>query len=155
MTQIEPHTGRFVGQSCKARHLFAVRVYYEDTDLSGVVYHANYLRWFERARSDILRLLGIDQRAAQEVGEGYYAVADLSIRYVSPARLDDAVRIESAALDVGAASVAMRQQAFRGDELLAQADIRIAFISPQGRPRRQPAAWREAFATMTDSEGTA
>lgn len=155
MTQIEPHTGRFVGQSGKARHLFAVRVYYEDTDLSGVVYHANYLRWFERARSDILRLLGIDQRAAQETGEGYYAVADLSIRYVAPARLDDAVRIESAPLDVGAASVTMRQQAFRGDELLAQADIRIAFISPEGRPRRQPAAWREAFATMTDSEGTA
>ena len=61
------------------RHLYAVRVYYEDTDLSGITYHANYLRWFERARSDLLRLLGIDQRGAIEAGEGAYAVADLSL----------------------------------------------------------------------------
>jgi len=86
-------------------HRFAVRAYFEDTDLSGVVYHANYLRWFERARSDMLRLLGIDQRAAQEAGEGAYAVADLSIRYAAPARLDDDVLIESRVEEMGAASV--------------------------------------------------
>src|SRR3569833_4213011 len=96
----EPYSGRFDG----ARHLFALRVYYEDTDLSGVVHHANYLRWFERARSDMLRLLGIDQRAAQEAGEGAYAVAELTIRYAAPARLDDAVRIESRPREVRAAS---------------------------------------------------
>ena len=62
-------------------HLYAVRVYYEDTDLSGITYHANYLRWFERARSDLLRRLDIDQRAAIEAGEGAYAVADLTLRY--------------------------------------------------------------------------
>ena len=66
----DPPSGSFEG----AVHRFAVRVYFEDTDLSGVVYHANYLRWFERARSDMLRLLGVDQRAAQEAGEGAYAV---------------------------------------------------------------------------------
>src|SRR3546814_4190222 len=70
------------------RHLYAVRVYYEDTDLSGVTYHANYLRWFERARSDLLRLLDIDQRAAFEAGEGAWAVADISLRYLRPAKLD-------------------------------------------------------------------
>ena len=87
-----------------ARHLYPVRVHYEDTDLSGMVYHANYLRWFERARSDMLRLLGIDQRAAAEAGEGTYTVAEVNIRYLAPARLDDAVTIETQAEELGAAS---------------------------------------------------
>jgi acyl-CoA thioester hydrolase len=86
-----PPSGCFDG----ARHLYAVRVIFEDTDLSGVVYHANYLRWFERGRSDMLRLLGIDQRAAQEAGEGAFAVTDLALKYARPARLDDDVMIES------------------------------------------------------------
>lgn len=149
----EPHSGRFEGP----QHLFAVRVYYEDTDLSGIVYHANYLRWFERARSDMLRLLGIDQRAAQESGEGVYSVADLTIRYRAPARLDDAVVIESSALHLGAASVTLRQRAIRMDagrheQLLAEAEIRVGFIDPGGRPRRQPAAWREAFAALLPAD---
>ncbi len=151
----EPHSGRFEGP----QHLFAVRVYYEDTDLSGIVYHANYLRWFERARSDMLRLLGIDQRAAQESGEGVYSVADLTIRYLAPARLDDAVAIESSALRVGAASVTLRQRAIRMDagrheQLLAEAEIRVGFIDPGGRPRRQPAAWREAFAALLPADSS-
>ena len=133
------------------RHLFAVRAYYEDTDLSGIVYHANYLRWFERARSDLLRLLGIDQRAATEMGEGVYAIADLAIRYARPARLDDTVVIETTCLELGAASVRMRQRATRADgdakgELIAEQTARVGFIDPAGRPRRQPAAWRAAFA---------
>jgi len=150
-TQIEPHTGRFDGP----RHYFAVRVYYEDTDLSGIVYHANYLRWFERARSDMLRLLGIDQRAAKDTGEGVYSVADMAIRFRSPARLDDAVVIESSALELGAASVRLLQRAFRGDELLAEAEVRVGFIDPSGRPKRQPAAWREAFSSVLLPESTA
>ena len=141
----EPSSGSFEG----ALHRFAVRVYFEDTDLSGVVYHANYLRWFERARSDLLRLLGIDQRAAQETGEGAYAVADLTIRYLAPARLDDIVLIESRAIEMGAASCRIRQRAFRGPTLLSDATVRVGFIDPTGRPRRQPAAWRQAFATIS------
>jgi len=153
MTYPEPQSGRFEGPI----HLFAVRVYYEDTDLSGIVYHANYLRWFERARSDMLRLLGIDQRAAVEAAEGAYAVAGLTIRYASPARLDDAVVIASSALALGAASVTLRQKALRvaaGREqaLLAEADVRIGFVSPQGRPRRQPAGWRAAFQPLLTAE---
>ena len=142
--EIEPHSGRFDGP----RHFFAVRVYYEDTDLSGVVYHANYLRWFERARSDMLRLLGIDQRDALEQGEGFYTVASLTLRFAGPARLDDAVTIESSALEIGAASVTICQRAFRDATLLAEADIRVGFVSPDGRPRRQPQAWREAFSIL-------
>src|SRR5687768_8472589 len=136
-----PPSGTFQGPL----HLFPVRVYYEDTDLSGIVYHANYLRWFERARSDLLRLVGIDQRAAAEAGEGTYTVADLTIRYVAPAKLDDAVIIETRATEIRAASVSLHQRASRDGELLAEAHLRVGFISPEGRPRRQPDAWRVAF----------
>lgn len=132
------------------RHLFAVRAYYEDTDLSGIVYHANYLRWFERARSDLVRMLGIDQRAAVEGGEGAYAVADLHIRYARPARLDDTVVIESTCLELGAASVRIHQRAMRDDELVAEQTVRVGFIDPSGRPRRQPAEWREAFIRFSE-----
>ena len=130
-------------------HHFAVRAYFEDTDLSGVVYHANYLRWFERARSDFVRLLGIDQRAVNEAGEGAFAVADLSIRYAAPARLDDGVLIETVCEDLGAASCRMHQKAFRDDgRLLSEARFRVGFVAPDGRPRRMPAPWRAAFATI-------
>lgn len=135
-----------------ARHLYAVRVYYEDTDLSGVTYHANYLRWFERARSDLLRMLNIDQRAAIEAGEGAYAVADLSIRFLRPAKLDDDVLIETRCTDMRAASCRMHQRAFRSSggnrELLTEATLRVGFVAPDGRPVRQPAAWRAAFQTV-------
>ena len=140
----EPPGGRFDGPL----HRFAVRAYFEDTDLSGVVYHANYLRWFERARSDLLRLLGIDQRAAQEAGEGAYAVSELSIRYLAPARLDDVVLIETATEALGAASARMRQRALRGETLLSEARLRVGFVGPDGRPRRQPAPWRAALANL-------
>ncbi|MFN4240384.1 MAG: YbgC/FadM family acyl-CoA thioesterase [Erythrobacter cryptus] len=130
------------------RHLYAVRVYYEDTDLSGITYHANYLRWFERARSDLLRLLGIDQRAAIEAGEGAYALSEVQLRYLRPARLDDEVLIETRCIELGAASCQMHQIARRGGEALCEAQLRVGFISLDGRPRRQPAAWRAAFSTF-------
>lgn len=130
------------------RHLYAVRVYYEDTDLSGITYHANYLRWFERARSDLLRLLGIDQRAAIEAGEGAYALSEVQLRYLRPARLDDEVLIETRCIELGAASCRMHQIARRGGEALCEAQLRVGFISLDGRPRRQPAAWRAAFSTF-------
>lgn len=133
-----------------ARHLYAVRVYYEDTDLSGVVYHANYLRWFERARSDLLRRLGIDQRAAIEAGEGAYAVSEFQLRYLRPARLDDDIVIETRCTEMLAASCRMAQRAIRGAETLVEATLRVGFVAPDGRPRRQPAAWRAAFASFME-----
>ena len=136
-------------------HLFPVRVYYEDTDLSGIVYHANYLKWFERARSDLLRLLGIDQRAAVEAGEGAYAVADLTIRYVASAKLDDEVVIASRPIELRAASCRLHQKALRGEDLLAEAQLRVGYVGPDGRPRRQPDAWRTAFATLMGDTKTA
>ena len=141
---LPPPTGLFEGPL----HLFPVRVNSDDTDLSGMVYHANYLRWFERARSDLLRLLGIEQGSAHDEGLGNYPVAELTIRYLAPARLDDAVTISTTALELGAASVRLRQCALKGDDMLADATVRVGFISPDGRPCRQPAAWRAAFESL-------
>lgn len=133
------------------RHLYAVRVHYEDTDLSGVVYHANYLRWFERARSDLLRQLGIDQRAAIEAGEGAYAVAELTIRYLRAARLDDDLIVETRCGEVRAATCRMNSRLWRDDELLSEAHFRVGFVGPDGRPRRQPRAWRDAISGFCDN----
>ena len=130
-------------------HLYAVRAYYEDTDLSGIVYHANYLRWFERARSDLLRRLDIDQRAAIEEGGGAYAVSEINLKYLRPAKLDDDIIIHTSCTELKAASCRMHQTAFRGEELLAEAHLRVGFVSPSGRPIRQPAEWRAAFARFT------
>jgi acyl-CoA thioester hydrolase len=148
MTSPNPPGGILDG----ARHLYAVRVYYEDTDLSGITYHANYLRWFERARSDLLRLLGIDQRAAIEQGEGAYALSEVNLRYLRPAKLDDDVVIETRCTELGAASCRMHQIARRGDEMLCEAHLRVGFITLDGRPRRQPAAWRDAFADFMNKD---
>ncbi|MFL9840909.1 tol-pal system-associated acyl-CoA thioesterase [Sphingomonas sp. ST-64] len=141
---ISPVAGRFVG----AEHVFPVRVYFEDTDLSGVVYHANYLRFMERARSDMLRCAGIDQRAAHEAGDGVYVVRDIAIRYAAPARLDDALIVVSRVLRVRAASVNIQQRVMRDGELLTQADVEAAFVTPNGRARRQPQEWVEAFVPL-------
>ena len=140
----QPPSGLIDGRT----HRFAVRAYFEDTDLSGMVYHANYLRWFERARSDFVRLLGIDQRAVNEAGEGAFAVVNLEIRYAAPARLDDIVMITTSCLTLGAASCQMHQLAIRDGKLLADASLRVGFVAPDGRPRRMPQGWRAAFATV-------
>nr|WP_298930422.1 YbgC/FadM family acyl-CoA thioesterase [uncultured Erythrobacter sp.] len=138
------------------RHLYAVRVYYEDTDLSGITYHANYLRWFERARSDLLRMLEIDQRAEIEAGAegGAYAVSEINLKYLRPAKLDDDVVIETTCMELGAASCRMHQIARRGDEKLCEATLRVGYISLEGRPKRQPAPWRAAFQSFMDHKAS-
>lgn len=152
MVEPTPPGGVFDGP----RHLYAVRVYYEDTDLSGITYHANYLRWFERARSDLLRMLDIDQRAAIEAGAdgdgGAYAVSEIHLKYLRPAKLDDDVVIETRCTELGAASCRMHQSARRGEEELCEATLRVGFISLEGRPKRQPAEWRAAFQSFMDQE---
>jgi len=137
----QPAEGRFA----EGGHRFPVRVYFEDTDLSGVVYHANYLRFMERARSDMLRVAGIDQRAAFEAGIGFYAIADLAIRYRAPARLDDALIVISKVMETRAASCVIHQRVMRGGLTVAEAEVTAAFVAPDGRPRRQPREWIDAF----------
>jgi acyl-CoA thioester hydrolase len=124
---------------------FPVRVYYEDTDAAGVVYYANYLKFMERARSDMLRAAGIDQRAAIESGEGVYVVAEANIKYRASARLDDELVLLSEVKAVRAASCLIHQRVMRGRELLADAMITAAFLSTEGRPKRQPREWVEIF----------
>jgi acyl-CoA thioester hydrolase len=145
----QPATGRFVGGG---EHRLAVRVYFEDTDLSGVVYHANYLRYMERARSDMLRLAGIDQRGFHDAGEGAYAVSAMDLRFRRPARLDDALLIVSRLIAVRAASVDIQQTVRRNGDILAEARVTAALVSPSGRPRRQPAAWLDIFHRLARQE---
>jgi acyl-CoA thioester hydrolase len=133
----EAYEGAWVGGT----HHFALRVYFEDTDLSGIVYYANYLKYMERARSDMLRLAGIDQRALLEANEGFYVVAEAQLRYRRPARLDDALLVLSEVREVRAASCLIHQRVMRGRELLVEATITAAFLSAEGRPKRQPRAW--------------
>ena len=136
-----PYRGGFVGKT----HRFALRVYFEDTDTAGIVYYANYLRFMERARSDMLRAVGIDQRAAMERGEGVYAVADVAIKYRGSAKLDDDLVVVSALKQVRAAAVVIQQRVMRGAEILTDATVTAAFITAEGRPKRQPREWTEIF----------
>jgi acyl-CoA thioester hydrolase len=136
-----PYRGGFVGKI----HRFALRVYFEDTDTAGIVYYANYLRFMERARSDMLRAVGIDQRAAMERGEGVYAVAEVAIRYRGSAKLDDELVVVSTLKQVRAAACVIQQRVMRGDEILTDATVTAAFITNDGRPKRQPRDWAEKF----------
>jgi acyl-CoA thioester hydrolase len=136
-----PYSGRFVDRE----HRFTVRVYYEDTDAGGVVYHANFLRFFERARTDMLALCGIDIAAAQHAGEGIYVVAAAEIKYVRPARLGEALTILSRLEEVRQAACVIQQRVMRDEQLVVEGRLTVAFVGADGRPRRQPAAWIEAF----------
>ena len=136
-----PYQGQFDG----TKHLFAIRVYFEDTDFSGVVYHARYLHFMERARSDMLACVGIDQRRVHAEGQGAYAVTEMNIKYRRPAHFDDALVVVSTVDAVRAASCDIRQIIMRGDDILTEAQVTAAFVSPNGKPRRQPAHWVAAF----------
>ncbi len=136
-----PYQGHFDG----TQHMFAVRVYFEDTDFSGVVYHARYLHFMERARSDMLACVGIDQRVVHEEGQGAYAVTEMNIKYRRPAKFDDALVVISIVEAVRAASCDIHQTVMRGSEILTDAKVTAAFVSPDGKPRRQPTHWVAAF----------
>ena len=141
-----PYRGGFVGKE----HRFALTVYFEDTDTAGIVYYANYLKFMERARSDMLRAAGIDQRAAKEDGTGVYAVAEVGIRYLRPARLGDDLLVVSTVQQVRAASVVIHQRVMRGPEVLADARVTAAFLDHRDRPKRQPPEWIEKFKAISE-----
>jgi acyl-CoA thioester hydrolase len=131
------------------RHIMAVRVYYEDTDFSGIVYHANYLRFMERGRTNHLRLLGADHRAlfaeaAQEALGFAFVVRSMKIEFLKSARMDDVLDVVTVAQEVKGASITLQQQILRGNELLVEAHVRVAFVS-HGRARPIPRALRLAM----------
>ena len=139
-----PAAGAFIDGT----HHFPVRVNFEDTDMTGVVHHPKYLNYMERARSDALRLMEIDHRAAVDSGIGYFAIAHLAVKYIKPAYLDDVLIIDSQIHILRAASWVVHQRVMRDGEEIAHADITVAFLSSDGRPQRQPKSWTEAYKVM-------
>jgi acyl-CoA thioester hydrolase len=116
-------------------HHLAVRVYYEDTDFSGYVYHSNYLKFCERARSDYLRVLGVDQNAMFADG-GAFVVRRMNCDFLRPARFDDVLIVESTPGEASGARFEVRQRVLRGDDVLFTADVTAVFIDGRGRPKR-------------------
>lgn len=118
-------------------HFLAVRVYYEDTDFSGNVYHANYLKFCERARSDFLRVLGIDQNAMMAGADvTMFVVRRIVCDFLRPARFDDLLSVETRAGEMAGARFELSQRVMRGGEVLFTAEVTVALIDGRGRPRR-------------------
>lgn len=132
----EPTAGRIEGRA----HFLPVRIYYEDTDFSGVVYHANYLRYFERGRSDFLRLAGISHSALLEgASPTAFAVNRIVLDFVRAARLDDALVVRTTYDEVRGPRLLISQTMLRGAEEIARAQVEACCISLTGRPVRPPA----------------
>ena len=119
-------------------HSFSIRVYYEDTDLAGIVYYANYLKYIERARSEWLRALDIDQVVLKREGL-VFVVRRIEADYLAPARFDDELEVRSSLHEMGAARLIMCQKVWRGGQLLFSAVVTLVCISEAGRPQRLPA----------------
>jgi acyl-CoA thioester hydrolase len=137
----QPYRGGFAG----TEHRFALSVYFEDTDAYGIVYYANYLKFMERARSDMVRAVGVDQAAELRSSGSAYAVVEVDIKYRKPARLGDDILVVSTVDQVRASSVLIHQRVMRGTEVLTDARLIAAFLDVEGRPRRQPKDWVEKF----------
>ena len=137
------------GSISDGKHTQAVRVYYEDTDFSGVVYHASYLRFMERGRTNYLRLIGADHRAlfdqAEKEAPGFaFVVRHMDIAFRKPAHMDDVLTIVTLPEEVKGASIMLHQKVMRGDELLVEAHVQVAFVSG-GRARPIPKPLRIAM----------
>jgi acyl-CoA thioester hydrolase len=143
-----PYRGGFVGNE----HRFALSVYFEDTDAYDIVYYANYLKFMERARSDMIRAVGVDQAAELKRSGSAYAVVEVDIKYRRPGRLGDDLQVVSQVDQVRASSVDIHQRVMRGAELLTDATVTAAFLDGEGRPRRQPGDWVEKFKAITTDQ---
>ncbi|WP_370638247.1 tol-pal system-associated acyl-CoA thioesterase [Ancylobacter sp. Lp-2] len=142
------------GRLVPGGHVLPVRIYYEDTDFSGIVYHANYLRFMERARSDHLRLIGVVQgelfgEALAEAPGFAFVVRSMQLDFVRPARIDDVLEIHTSPIEVAGASITLLQKVMRRGELLVEGRVKVAFVS-QGRARRIPDALRAAMRAAQD-----
>jgi acyl-CoA thioester hydrolase len=137
------------GQIVDGEHRLPIRIYYEDTDFTGLVYHASYLRFMERGRSDFIRLLGIDQgelfeQTAKEAPGFHFVVRSMKLDFLKPARVDEVIEVVTKPGEVGGASIILKQSIVRGGETLIEADVRIAFVAGE-KPQRIPAALRKAL----------
>jgi acyl-CoA thioester hydrolase len=145
------------GEIRGGRHHMQIRVYYEDTDFSGAVYHASYLRFMERGRTNHLRLMGADQRALFEETEkevpGFaFVVRSMQIEFLKPARMDDVLEIVTTTEEVKGASISLHQKVVRGEETLIDARVKVAFVAG-GRARPIPKPLRLAMRADQDDAG--
>jgi acyl-CoA thioester hydrolase len=124
-------------------HRFPVHVYYEDTDLAGIVYYANYLRYIERARTEMVREMGVDQVSLKAEHGVVFAVRRVEADYIAPARFDDDLIVETHITNLTGARVVMQQDVRRSDALLFQASVTIVALSEDGQPTRLPAAFKQ------------
>lgn len=136
-----PYRGGFVD----GEHNFALTVYFDDTDAYGIVYYANYLKFMERARSDMLRACGIDQQAELKKSGSAYAVVEARLKYRRPAKLGDDLLLLSRIGAVRASSVEIHQRVMRAGQCLNDGHITAAFLDGEGRPRRHPKEWVDKF----------
>ncbi len=133
------------GRVKNGTHRLPIRIYFEDTDSGGIVYYANYLRFAERARTEMLRLVGINQKEMANRYGMAFAVRDCTIDFRQPARLDDLVEVRSQIVELAAATISAVQAVWRGTEELVRLDIRVACLRGDGRPARIPAPLRQAL----------
>lgn len=141
------------GRLTPGGHELQVRVYFEDTDFSGVVYHARYLHFLERGRSDFLRLKGIGhgELLAGRFGTPIaFAVRHMDIDFLRPARIDDVLTVETRTQQLGGARILLAQRITRGQEVLIEARVKVAVISPEGKPMRMPTAVLAQLAPVAD-----
>jgi acyl-CoA thioester hydrolase len=142
--------GRIVADaSGRRRHVLPVRVYFEDTDFSGLVYHGSYVRWCERGRSDFLRLVGNDHRALIEGGAGRgpaaFVVRRMALEFLKPARIDEVLEVTTRLKDLTAAAMTLDQRISRDGTELFTAEVMVVLVSSAGKPLRLSAALREAL----------
>jgi acyl-CoA thioester hydrolase len=131
-------------------HRFPVRVYYEDTDAAGIVYYANYLKFIERARTEMMRLYGVEHEKARQSGGTAFIVRRCAIEYIQPARLDDALVVETRLEELGGATIHLSQNVLRDGTLLVRATVVVACVGAQGRPVRLPAELRSSLSSFND-----
>ena len=139
----QPNSGRMEGRE----HVLPVRIYYEDTDFTGAVYHANYLRYFERGRSDFLRLLGVGHVALSEVDTAF-AVTRMEVEFHRAARIDDALVIRTGFLAARGPRMTIGQRILRDDHIIASATVQVACIDSSGRAKRPPPGLVKALAPL-------
>jgi len=139
------------GHIADGSHVLPLRVYYEDTDAAGIVYYANWLRFLERGRTELLRLLGQEHSALREERDVNWVVRRCAIDYLKPARLDEAIEIVTSCGELRGASLDMLQQARRGEETLVRAELTVACMGAGGRPVRLPPHVRTALTQVVGS----
>ena len=146
--------GRLVERAGGRSHLLPVRVYFEDTDFSGLVYHASYVRWCERGRSDFLRLLGNDHRDLITGGAGRepsaFVVRRMTLEYLKPARIDEILEITTRVKEIGAAHLVLEQAISRDGKALFTAEVTVVLVSVSGKPLRLSGPLRAAFERKLD-----